>query len=243
MKTITLTNITKTFRTDRGAVRAADDITLTIPAGDITAIIGESGCGKTTLLRLISGLETPDSGAVTLSDNAGHDGAAQIAVVFQEPRLFPWLSVRQNAELAVRNLPESEKQQRVRQALEMTGLADVADAYPEELSGGMAQRAGFARALALRPEVLLLDEAFSALDALTRRRVRDEFLKIHERHPMTTVLVTHDILEASLMATDIVRLKAGRIEKTYRITATRPRTIATPGVSELAHTIETDFFN
>lgn len=243
MHSVHLQHLTKTFQTKDAVVCAARDVTLDFTAGEITAVIGESGCGKTTLLRLIAGLEAPDAGTITIQDDAGDDTPCETAVVFQEPRLFPWLTVAQNLTLAVRHLAKPEQAQRLADVLLLTGLTAAASRYPDELSGGMAQRAGFARALIVHPDVLLLDEAFSALDALTRRRVRDEFLKIHAKRPMTTVLVTHDILEACLTARTIVRLKEGRVTKTYRVAADYPRTLATPGIGALADAIEADFFN
>ena len=243
MYSVSVRHLTKTFATDRGLVTAADDLCLTFPAGEITAVVGESGCGKTTLLRLIAGLETPDSGDIVTEAAKNHAAPCETAVVFQEPRLFPWLTVEDNLRLAVRRIPVDEQHRRLEEVLSLTGLTDVVRAYPAELSGGMAQRAGFARALIIRPDVLLLDEAFSALDALTRDRVRTEFLKIHAQRPMTTVLVTHDILEACLLAHHIVRLKNGRIAAVYPMDAPYPRTLADPKVGRLTDTIRNDFFN
>ncbi len=243
MHSVHLSHLTKTFAAESGPVHAVRDVTLDFPAGEIAAVIGESGCGKTTLLRLIAGLEQPDAGAVTITDASGASRPGEVAVVFQEPRLFPWLTVAENVRLAVRRLPAAEQARRLTDVLSLTGLTGAAHRYPDELSGGMAQRAGFARALAVAPDVLLLDEAFSALDALTRRRVRNEFLKIHAKRPMTTVLVTHDILEACLTARTIVRLQSGQVIQTYRVAADYPRTLSTPGVGALADAIEADFFN
>lgn len=243
MYSVSVRHLTKIFRTDRGTVTATDDLSLTFPAGEITAVVGESGCGKTTLLRLIAGLETAYEGCVVTEATGNSAAPCETAVVFQEPRLFPWLSVADNLKLAVRQLPADEQDRRLADALSLTGLTEAADAYPTELSGGMAQRAGFARALIAEPDVLLLDEAFSALDALTRDRVRSEFLKIHARRPMTTILVTHDILEACLLAHRIIRLKNGRTAAVYAVEAPYPRTLADSTIGQLADTIRNDFFN
>ena len=243
MFSVSVQHLYKTFRRDSKTVVAADDLSLSFPAGEITAVIGESGCGKTTLLRMIAGLETPDTGTVVTEIADKTALQAETAVVFQEPRLFPWLTVRENLLLAVRHLRADEQATRLADVLALTGLTDAADSRPDELSGGMAQRAGFARALIVRPDILLLDEAFSALDALTRDRVRSEFLKIHARRPMTTVLVTHDILEACLLARQIIRLKNGRLKRLYRMTSPYPRTLADPAVGQLADDIKNDFFN
>lgn len=216
-----------------------DDLNLTFAAGAVTAIVGESGCGKTTLLRLIAGLETPDSGCVTVADASGN--SARIGMVFQEPRLFAWLTVAQNVALAVRELPAEEQHRRVKETLATVGLSDFSNALPHELSGGMAQRAGFARALAGNPDVLLLDEAFSALDALTRDRLRREFLRIFQARPMTVILVTHDVLEAVLLAQDIIKLSAGQIERRWRCDAPYPRRITDPHPAALAAEITDSF--
>ena len=148
MWTIEVDRVNKAFASDRGRVVTADGLTLTAAAGEITAVIGESGCGKTTLLRMIAGLETPDSGSIRFTNPDKPDTAPRISVVFQEPRLFPWMTVRENVSLAVRELPDAEKWGRTDEALKAVRLCDAADAFPKELSGGMAQRAGFARAIA-----------------------------------------------------------------------------------------------
>lgn len=241
MTAIHLENLVKRFGTSEAPVVAADHIDFTFPADEITAVIGESGCGKTTLLRLVAGLETPDEGVIRFDGTPGA-AAPEIGVVFQEPRLFPWLSVEENLRLAVRHLSAAEQARRLEHVLALTGLAGARHRMPGALSGGMAQRAGFARALAPSPEILLLDEAFSALDALTRTRVRREFLNIHAAHPMTTILVTHDILEACLTARTIVRLKNGRVHRTYHVDAPYPRTLANPELTALSEAIWNDFF-
>ena len=216
-----------------------DDLNLAFTPGAVTAIVGESGCGKTTLLRLIAGLESPDAGGITVSDASGKP--ARIGMVFQEPRLFAWLTVAENVALAVRDLPPEEQSRRVRETLTAVGLTDFAEAYPHELSGGMAQRAGFARALAGNPDVLLLDEAFSALDALTRDRLRREFLRILEARPMTVILVTHDVLEAVLLAQDIIKLSAGKVVRRWQCGAPHPRRITDTGPAALAAEITDSF--
>ncbi len=220
-------SLTKSFtsRTDAQKQRTpVDRLSTTFAAGEISTIIGESGCGKTTLLRLLAGLETPDSGTVTYSEN-GTQGRPKIGMVFQEPRLFPWLTVEENVALAVRRLPEKERRQRVQQTLEIVGLAGRANALSGELSGGMAQRAGFARALVRRPDILLMDEPFSALDALTRERLRSEFVRIFSHSPMTVVLVTHDVWEAALLSRSIYKLADGALQKLTEIDTAYPRRI------------------
>jgi ABC-type nitrate/sulfonate/bicarbonate transport system ATPase subunit len=161
--------------------------------------------------------------------------------VFQEPRLFPWFTVRENIRLSVRHLPEAEQTNLVNEALALVRLEHVADAMPAELSGGMAQRVGLARALCPKPDVLLLDEAFSALDALTRTRLYEEFMAIYAVVPMTTVLITHDVTEAVLWAKKIHRLGSGHVEAEYDVPFDYPRRLSSPGLAELSDEIFTEF--
>ena len=168
---IVCSQLTKTFVSASGTVTPARDLSLSFAAGAISAVIGESGCGKTTLLRMIAGLEKPESGTVTFK---GERKTPSLSVVFQEPRLFPWLTVEENIALAVRHEPHSVQKEKTGRMLEMIGLTQSARAKPRELSGGMAQRVSLARALVSEPDILLMDEAFSALDALTRTRVRND---------------------------------------------------------------------
>lgn len=215
MWTIEVDQVSKAFASDRGRVVTADGLTLTAAAGEITAVIGESGCGKTTLLRMIAGLETPDSGSIRFTNPEKPDTAPRISVVFQEPRLFPWMTVR---------------------------LCDAADAFPKELSGGMAQRAGFARAIAQSPDILLLDEAFGALDALTRTVLYQEFQALQSERRMTVLLITHDVLEAVMLSRTILRLRGGVIDESFAVPFPYPRSLATPGAGDLSHRIYGTFF-
>ena len=232
-------NLTKRFET-RKTLR---DLTFDFPAGEITAIVGESGCGKTTLLRLIAGRDAPQEGSIAfVRGDDGENARPVVSTVFQEPRLFPWLTAAQNVALAVRHLPEREQTARVAEALAAVGLLKAADKYPQELSGGMAQRTGLARALCRRPDVLLLDESFSALDALTRERVRLQFLAITETRPMTVILVTHDVPEAVLLSRTVCKLENGRIARTWRVEAPYPRTLGQRQVSGLTDDILQSFF-
>jgi ABC-type nitrate/sulfonate/bicarbonate transport system ATPase subunit len=235
-------HIGKRFQTNRGCVEPLKDVTLTLPAGQITALIGESGCGKTTLLRIIAGLEQAGSGKLLMTPAQDTEGRApRVAVVFQEPRLFAWMSVYQNIEIAVRDLPPDERRSRVEKILALVGLTQAAQAFPSELSGGMAQRVGLARALVLEPDVLLLDEAFSALDALTRMRLYKEFIRIHETRPMTVLLITHDVTEAVLLSKQVYKLCQGRVASHFSVPFDYPRSLSTPGVSDMSDLILKEF--
>lgn len=238
MFSIECKNLSKEFRSQNGSIKPVDGLSLNLKAGEIHAVIGESGCGKTTLLRLIAGLETPDCGSMSFSPQGQ---VPTISIVFQEPRLFPWFTVEKNVALSVRHLSADEQNEKVRRVLELAGLSKCRELLPSQLSGGMAQRVGLARALCPEPDILLLDEAFSALDALTRSKIYPEFIRIHERQPVTTVLVTHDVTEAVLLSQNIYRLGKGRLLKTYCVDQPYPRTLATAGVGRLIEDILKDF--
>lgn len=186
------------------------NVSLTVTPGEILAILGSSGCGKSTLLRAVGGLDEGFTGDIVIGDSAVTRYDERTAVGFQEPRLLPWRSIRRNVELGLpRNLSKSEGQARVEELLELVGLSDRAALRPREISGGMAQRASLARALARQPGVLLLDEPFGALDALTRLKMQDLLLDIHAQTGTTVLLVTHDVNEALQLA-DRILLLGGR---------------------------------
>jgi len=183
------------------------DITLDIAPGEIVALLGPSGCGKSTLLRQISGLDRPSAGTLTISRDSVAAADQRCAVAFQEPRLLPWRSVTRNIALGLpRGLERARGARRVSELLELVQLSDAALLKPREISGGMAQRVSLARALARGPGVLLLDEPFGALDALTRLTMQDLLVDIHRAEPATIVLVTHDVDEALALADRIVLL-------------------------------------
>ncbi|MGE0096376.1 MAG: ABC transporter ATP-binding protein [Alphaproteobacteria bacterium] len=206
-------------------VTALERVGFTLERGEILAVVGTSGCGKSTLLRLIAGLDRPSAGNVSI-DNQDVDGPNPlVGFVFQEPRLMPWLKIRDNVSFGLSGLGAQEKNARALRALEEVGLADFAEALPQQLSGGMAQRVAIARALVTEPSVLLLDEPFSALDAFTRLNLQDHLLSIWRRHRPTMVLVTHDIEEALALADRIVIMRGapGRIHRTIELREDRPR--------------------
>jgi sulfonate transport system ATP-binding protein len=205
--------------------RALSGINLDVPPGEILAIVGGSGCGKSTLLRLIAGLDRPTAGSISLEGAVVEGPRAEIGLVFQEPRLMPWLTIEQNVAFGIRRLPAQERAKRVSEALERVGLATRARHWPRELSGGQAQRAALARALVERPRVLLLDEPFSALDALTRSDLQEHLLDLWAYDRPTLILVTHDIEEALFLADRIAVMQPdpGRIRTTATPDFARPR--------------------
>lgn len=238
MINVSCKNLTKIYpRPDAADVVALQKLSLTLPAGDITALVGRSGCGKTTLLRLIAGLETPNTGSIEFIDAHQKQTHAKLAVVFQEHRLFPWMNVRENLRMAVRDLPTQEQERRIEDVLTLIGLTDFAHSYPQELSGGMSQRVGFARALVSQPDVLLMDEPFSALDALTRHQLYREFIDVYLKRPMTVLLITHDVTEAVLLSRHIIQITAEKQLQHYECPQPYPRHLSTPGLTELSDRI------
>jgi sulfonate transport system ATP-binding protein len=234
----------KTFDLKDGTVRALDDIDLTVPKGSFTSIVGASGCGKSTLLRIIAGLEEDFSGDVSLSGRPIAGPGRDRGVVFQEHRLLPWLTVEQNVAFALAGLPKAQADDLVRQHLDLVGLGAFVKAYPGQLSGGMAQRVAIARALVNRPQILLLDEPFGALDAMTRIVMQQEILRIWEAEHITMILVTHDIDEAIFLGDQVVTMSArpGRITSVLPVSLPRPRDRSSPHFIELRKHIFGTFF-
>ena len=218
---------------------ALDDVSLDVEAGEIVALVGGSGCGKTTLLRLVSGLEAPSHGTVNVDGEAIAAPHPAIGVVFQEPRLLPWLTVAQNIGFGLEHLPASERRDLVEEALLKVGLAGYGPRWPRELSGGQAQRVSIVRALVTKPKVLLMDEPFSALDALTRATLQDHLLALWEASQPTLLLVTHDVEEAAALADRAVVMqpRPGRIFADIPIPLPRPRDRLSPGFVEAKRAI------
>jgi sulfonate transport system ATP-binding protein len=216
-----LANIRKRY--DGFAVLGGVD--LDVDAGEIVAVVGPSGCGKSTLLRLVSGLDTRFDGQIAVGERHVRGPDRAVGVVFQEPRLFPWLSVAGNVAFGLADRDTPRAQVLVRETIDIVGLAPFANALPKELSGGMAQRAALARALVTEPQVLLLDEPFNALDAFTRMRLQDHLLAAWSRYRPTLVLVTHDLDEAVYLADRVVLLtdRPARVTDILRVVPERPR--------------------
>lgn len=208
--TVSLDTVSRSFPAAHASADARTvlrDITLDIAAGEIIALLGPSGCGKSTLLRQISGLDVPDTGEIRIDGTIVSDVDQRCAVAFQEPRLLPWRTIERNIDIGLpRSTPRGIGRDRVAELLRLVQLTDAAALRPRQISGGMAQRASLARALARGPGVLVLDEPFGALDALTRLRMQDLLLDIHRAEPATIVLVTHDVDEALYLSDRVVLL-------------------------------------
>lgn len=219
---LAIANVSKTYPNN---VRALEGVTLEVAPGEIVAIVGGSGCGKSTLLRAISGLDRPTRGIVHLDDEVITQPHEKIGIIFQEPRLLPWLTVAENVGFGIAHLPAAERRERVARALDRVGLSDKAGVWPRELSGGQAQRVAIARALVPRPQVLLLDEPFSALDAFTRADLQDHLLDLWADSRPTLILVTHDVEEAIVLADRIIvmRPRPGRLFEEIANDQPRPR--------------------
>jgi len=230
-KFVRIEHVGQTFVTPRGAFVALHDVNLTVAPGEFISLIGHSGCGKSTLLNLVAGLTRPTTGVLLCAEREITGPGPDRAVVFQNHSLLPWLTCFQNVHLAVQRVfgaKENKAQlaERTRAALELVGLAYAQGKLPGEISGGMKQRVGIARALAIEPQVLLMDEPFGALDALTRAHLQDELLKIVAATRSTVVMVTHDVDEAVLLSDRIVMLTNGpaaTIGEILTVPLARPR--------------------
>jgi len=225
--TLQIDHLSKRYDVNGEPLPVLDDITLTVNPGEFISIVGSSGCGKSTLLRLIVGLENDYQGEVILDGQRVVGTSLDRGIVFQEHRLFPWLTVQQNIGLGLLNaeFTEAEKTRSVREHIALVGLEGFETAYPHQLSGGMSQRVAIARALVNRPEVLLLDEPFGALDALTRAHLQQELHRIWQAEGITMILVTHDVEEAIYLGDKVVVMepRPGRIRRIVPIGLDHPR--------------------
>jgi len=217
-------------KTYADGTQALSAVTIDVAAGEILALVGGSGCGKTTLLRLIAGLDRPSAGRIVLNGETINEPRADVGVIFQEPRLFPWLSVAENVGFGLSHLSAFEREGLVTNALVRVGLADHGSRWPRELSGGQQQRVAIARALVTRPKLLLMDEPFSALDATTRASLHGHLLALWAESRPTVVMVTHDVEEAVTLADRIVVMKPkpGRIFDEFDNPLARPRDRLSP---------------
>lgn len=227
---ISIENLNMVYETDKGdKVTALTDVNLEIESGSFVSLLGPSGCGKTTLLRIIADLITPTSGSVSVGGMRPTQArmARKLGMVFQSAVLYDWRSVLKNVEmpLEIMHLPKGERRDRAEHMLEMVGLKDFAHRYPYELSGGMQQRVSIARALAVNPGILLMDEPFSALDEFTREKLHDDLLGIWKENKMTIVFVTHNISESVYLSDKVVVMSPhpGRVSAVLDISLNRPR--------------------
>lgn len=205
---INVQHLNKQFIVDKQPMEVLHDINLQIKKGEFVTIVGHSGCGKSTLLKIMCGLVDYEDGIVERNGHAVAGPGPKCGMVFQDHRLLPWLKIKDNVGFGLKDLPKQEREEKVRKHLEMVGLKGFENSYPSQLSGGMSQRAAIARGLANNPTILLLDEPFGALDALTRIQMQKEILRIQEEEKTTMVMVTHDIDEAIYLGDRIVVMSA-----------------------------------
>ncbi len=236
---ISLSHVSMVFK-DKGGkdVDALSDVSLDIQKGEFVALLGPSGCGKTTLLRIVADLLSPTEGDVKVSGVSARESRLnrKYGMVFQSPVLYDWRTVQKNIEmpLEITKMNKVERAERARSMLRLVGLSDFAHHYPQQLSGGMQQRVGIVRALALNPEILLMDEPFSALDEFTREKLHEDLLRIWSKTDKTVIFVTHNIAEAVFLSDRVFVLSPhpGRLSAVVDIDLPRPRTLQTKQLSE-----------
>jgi len=243
--TLSLQGLRKTYHVEGQALPVLDDINLDIAPGEFVSIVGSSGCGKSTLLRLLIGLENSFDGRILLDGQPVVGTGLERGIVFQDHRLFPWLTVAQNVGLALENSPRSprEKAAAIAEHIALVGLEGFENAYPHQLSGGMSQRVAIARGLVNRPRILLLDEPFGALDALTRANLQQELQRIWQQEKITMVIVTHDVDEAVLLGDRVVVMepRPGRIKRILPVDVPHPRARSDARLARIRDDILRDF--
>jgi ABC-type nitrate/sulfonate/bicarbonate transport system ATPase subunit len=224
---VAIRGLSKSFRLNGQPLPVLRDLSLDVRGGEALAIVGPSGCGKTTLLRILAGLDSADAGEVRIDGHPVHGVGTERAIIFQEPRLLPWLTVMGNVAfgLEVRGTAGQEAEARARHYIRLVGLGEFETAYPRQLSGGMAQRVGIARALTVQPEILLLDEPLGALDAMTKLTMQEELARIWREEKVTMILVTHDLEEAIYLADRVLVLpkEKGTVPRLIEVDLPRPR--------------------
>ncbi|BBJ00512.1 sulfonate ABC transporter ATP-binding protein [Ferrigenium kumadai] len=244
--TLEIKGLNKQYQVRGESLPVLENISLSIKPGEFVSIVGSSGCGKSTLLKLIIGLEDEYQGELLLDGNRIAGTSLERGIVFQEHRLFPWLTVEQNVGIGLLNntkLSDEEKRRSVQEHIELVGLKDFAKAYPYQLSGGMSQRVAIARALVNRPEVLLLDEPFGALDAFTRTYLQQELQHIWEKEGITMILVTHDVEEAVYLGDRVVVMqpRPGRIKRIVDVPLARERNRSSAEFSAIKEEVLREF--
>jgi NitT/TauT family transport system ATP-binding protein len=226
---ISASHLSLTYPNGNGGLRALDDVSFEVNEGEFVCVVGPSGCGKSSLLKLLSGLRTPTTGEVIFEDERVNATPEKIALVFQKANLMPWRTVFDNITLPLelKNLPDPKKESRAREMIDLVGLNGFESSYPRELSGGMEQRVAIARALVQYPDVLLLDEPFGSLDALTRERMSLELLRIWDRYGKTVIMVTHSISEAVFLADRVLVFtpRPGHLRAEIKVDLPRPRNL------------------
>jgi sulfonate transport system ATP-binding protein len=237
-------HLTKRFTVKGDELLALQDISIGIHPGEFVSIVGSSGCGKSTLLRIIAGLEDASEGSIQLHGKTLSRPGTDRGLVFQEHRLLPWLTVWDNLAFALSDADTATGRQLIREHIELVGLGGFEKAYPHQLSGGMAQRAAIARALMKRPRILLLDEPFGSLDALTRIQLQQEILRIWQTERTTMILVTHDIDEAIYLGDRVLIMsnRPGTVKKIIPVALARPRQRGSLEFAQLRKTIYSEFF-
>jgi len=225
---IQVQNVNKTFELGSERFEALGDVSLNVDENEFITVVGPSGCGKSTLMNILAGLDEPTGGTAFVDGREVDGPSPERGVIFQQYALFPWLTVRQNVEFGLKTakVPAEERRRTAQHFIDMVGLTDFADALPKTLSGGMKQRCAIARAYSMNPSILLMDEPFGALDALTRVRMQEHLLQTWEKEKRTIVFITHDVDEAAFLANRVVVMAArpGRIHRVIDVDLPYPRT-------------------
>jgi sulfonate transport system ATP-binding protein len=241
---LNINGLSKSYTVNNEQIDIIKNINLNITEGEFISIVGYSGCGKSTLLKIIAGLVSYDIGSVKLNGQEIRQPSTDVGMVFQDHRLLPWLTIKDNIAFGLYDMDKYEKEKIVMEHIQLVGLKGFENVYPHQLSGGMAQRAAIARALVHKPKVLLLDEPFGALDALTRIQMQKEILKIWNKEKTTMILVTHDIDEAIYLGDKVVIMSSrpGTVKKRLSVGIGRPRDRTSYDFSVLRKDIYAEFF-